>query len=396
MPQSVAGRRTSMSEPRAVRCIIPPLEASSRSVVHVARKTRAITCESRSTVRAGCEDRHMLTEERGFVAWGHVAGVALPSGFRLDTHDGWFELTTDLPDSFRQLKPPGVLQSDLPGGFYVTGVKRQPRVGSQVGFRLSVTAPDSDDAFQMAQDEVLPVYLASVSAVTEHPLYGAVIAVHEDGQDGQWCSRLSSSEVVFIPSPRILEPNELGEVPSLVWAAQLDATARLAAREFQAANMYLTSRTNDLADVQAILSTYYFVLERIAKRLNKDRPLRPDPAEVRDRIEQLQHSLEIADRMDEQVSAVHAAHRDLQGLRGRGMRRGIREAGEATGVADEIVREAVRFSDLRNKKLGHPAPLGDHSQELDEWLPRAQTCAMAYLAAYLRWVDKRGVADPNE
>lgn len=337
-----------------------------------------------------------MTTDRGFVAWGYVAGAALHPGFRLDELDGWFELTTELPDSFLQLKPPGVLESKLPGGFYVTGVKRQPRVGSKIAFRLSVEAVDSDVAFQKAQDEILPVYLAGLSAIAEQPLYGAVVAVHEQGQDEQWCSRMSSSEMLLIAKPRILRATELEEAPSLVWAARHDATGRLAAREFQAANMYLACRTDDMADAQAILSTYYFILERIANRLNKDRPLRPDPDEASQRIQKLQLSLEEGSSVDAQVTAIQSAHRDLQGLRRRGLRKGIRDAGEAIGVADERITEAVKFTDLRNSKLGHPAPLGDHSRELDEWLPRAQACAMAYLAAYLRWVDKRGVAYHEE
>jgi hypothetical protein len=40
------------------------------------------------------------------------------------------------------------------------------------------------------------VYLAGLSAIAEQPLYGAVMAVHEQGQDEQWCSRMSTSEVL--------------------------------------------------------------------------------------------------------------------------------------------------------------------------------------------------------
>jgi hypothetical protein len=91
----------------------------------------------------------MVTADRGFVAWGYVAGAALPPGLWFDEgKEGWFELMTELPDSLLRIKPPGVLESAMPGGFYVTGVKRQPRVGSKIAFRLSVGAADSDVAFQ--------------------------------------------------------------------------------------------------------------------------------------------------------------------------------------------------------------------------------------------------------
>jgi hypothetical protein len=342
----------------------------------------------------GCEDSEMATADRGFVAWGYVAGAALHPGFRHADGQEWFEVTTEPPDSFLQLEPPGVLESKLPGGFYVTGVKRQPRVGSKVAFRLSVEAADPDVAFQKAQDQVLPLYLAGLSAIAEQPLYGAVVAVHEQGQDEQWCSRMSKSEVLTW-RPRNLSAEELEGLPGLVWAARHDATGRLAAREFHAANMYLACRTDDLADAQAILSTYFFVLERIAQRLNKDRPLRPDPDEARQRIQELRQLLDQKSGVDEQVSAIRQARDDLEGLHRRGTWRGIREAGKVMGVPDEMIAEAAKLTKLRNKMLGHPAPLGDHSRELDAWLPKAQACAMAYVAAYLRWVDKRDLADPK-
>lgn len=306
----------------------------------------------------------MPTDAGDFVAWGYVAGGALHPGFRLDEPAGSFELTRDIPDSFLQLEPPGVLEPKLPGGFYVTGVKRQPRVGSQVAFRLSVAAADSDAAFIKTQDELLPRYLAGISAIAEEPLYGAVVAVHRRGEDEQWLPRMSSAELRFIPQPRTLSADELAEVPSLVWAAQHDATGRLAASDFHAANMYLACRTGAVADDQAILSTYYFVLERIAKRLNKDRPLLRDPDGAGQRVRELQLSLEVAGDVDEQVAIIGAANRDIQGMRRRGMRRGIRDAGDTLGVADTQIAQAVKFTDLRNSKLGHPAPLGDHSQEL--------------------------------
>jgi hypothetical protein len=156
--------------------------------------------------------------------------------------------------------------------------------------------------------------------------------------------------------------------------------------------MYLAGRTDNTAETQAILSTYYFVIERIVGRLNKDRPLSVDPDAPRQRIEELRQELESATSVDEQVVAVLAARDKLMGLRRRGLRRGVREAGVALRIADAMVIDAVKFTDLRNAKLGHPAPLGDHSRELDGWLMRAQACAMAYLAAYLRWVDERGYA----
>jgi hypothetical protein len=137
-----------------------------------------------SFVGNGCEHRGMATVDRGFVAWGYVAGAALPPGFRLDGSAGWFEVTYELPDSFRRLKPPGV--ADIKGAgshFFATSTQRQPRVQSKAGFRLSVEAADANAALRKAQDEVLPVYLAALAAIDETPLYGAVVAVHEQGCD---------------------------------------------------------------------------------------------------------------------------------------------------------------------------------------------------------------------
>lgn len=347
----------------------------------------------RSVVGTGCKHRGMATEDRSFVAWGFVAGAALPPGLRLDGSAGWFEVMYELPDSFQRLKPPGVAEIKVAGShFFATSTQRQPRVGSKAGFRLSVEAPDADVAFRKARDEILPVYLAGLAAIDENPLYGAVVAVHEQGHDQQWCSRMSTASALAW-NPRILQTTDVEEQgPSLVWAAQHDATGRVAAMEFQTANMYLAGKTDSAAETQAILSTYYFVIERIVNRLNKDRPLSVDPEAQRQRIEELQEELETAISVDEQVAAVLRARDELMGLRRRGLRRGVREAGMALRVADAMVVEAVKFTDLRNARLGHPAPLGDHSRELDEWLMRAQACAMAYLAAYLRWVDERGFA----
>lgn len=342
------------------------------------------------------EDRTVTATDRKFVAWGYITGAALHTGFRIGDADDWFAVTTTPPQSFRLLSPPGSQESQMPGGFYVTGVKRQPRVGSQVAFQVTVRAADPDIAFTKAQDQILPFYLAGLSSVAEEPLFAAVVAVHEQGDDEGWFPRMSSSELQFTPKPRTLRDEELQDVPGLVWAAQHDATGRLAATEFHAANMSIASRTGAMADDQAILSTYYFVLERITNRLNKDQPLRSDPNDVKRRIGELQKALETAPTVNAQAKAVHDAHRDLQSLSRRGMRRGVRDAGQALGIPNNQISEATKFTDLRNKKLGHPAPLGEHSKELEAWLPRAQTCAMSYLAAYLRWVDKRGFANFTE
>lgn len=276
----------------------------------------------------------------------------------------------------------------------MTGVKRQPRVRSTVAFRLSVEAQHPDIAFRKAQDEVLPLYLAPLSAVADTPIYGSVLAIHERGLGERWLPRQSTSEVIVIPKPRNLTTAEVEEIPSLAWSARHDATARLAAMELHAANSYLMCRTDDLSDTQAILSTYYFVLERIAKRLDKDQPKSVEIGELEQRIRSLVTSLQAAESVDKKAAEINRASRDINAFRGRGMRQGIRAAGEAMGLGSECIKEAVQFTDLRNKKLGHPIPLGDHSQELGEWLPRAQTCARAYLTGYLRWVDRRGIADP--
>jgi hypothetical protein len=341
------------------------------------------------------EDRLVTATDRKFVAWGYITGAALHTGFRIGDQDDWFALTTAPPESFRRLSPPGYVESRMPGGFYVTGVKRQPRVGSRMAFQVTVTASDPDIAFTKAQVQILPFYLAGLSSIAEEPLFAAVVAVHAQGNEG-WFPRVSSSELLFTPKPRMLRDEELQDLPGLVWAAQHDATGRLAATEFHAANMSMASRTGAVADDQAILSTYYFVLERIANRLNKDQPLRSDPEDARRRIGGLQKALEDAPTVEAQVTAVQDAHRDLQSLSRRGMRRGIRDAGQALGIPDDQIAEAIKFTDLRNKKLGHPAPLGEHSSELETWLSRAQRCAMTYLAAYLRWVDERGFASFTE
>jgi hypothetical protein len=334
--------------------------------------------------------------DQEFVAWGYITGAALHTGFRLEDQDDWFALTTEPPESFRRLSPPGSVESQLPGGFYVTGIKRQPRVGSQIAFQVTVAASDPDVAFTKAQEQVLPYYLAGLSSIAKKPLFAAVVAVHERGDEEGWLPRMSSSELLFTPKPRILGEEELQAAPGLVWAAQHDATGRLAATEFHAANMSMASRSGAMVDDQAILSTYYFVLERITKRLNKENPLRGNPDAAKHRIGELQQALEVAATVEAQINAVDRAHRDLQSLSRRGMRRGVRDAGQALGIPDDEITEAIRFTDLRNKKLGHPAPLGDHSNELETWLPRAQTCAMTYLAAYLRWVAVRGFASFTE
>lgn len=338
-----------------------------------------------------------MASSKTYVAWGYIAGAALHHGLRLKDGNGWFELTATPPESFRRLPPPGVVESGMSGGFYVTGVRRQPRVGSDVAFQLTVDATDPEVAFVTAQDRILPMYLAGMSSIAEQPLFGAVVAVHEDGDPEGWLPRVASAEMRFFPNPRILSADELAPLAGLVWSARHDATGRLAATEFHAANMYLGCRTGDSADDQAILSTYFFVIERIAKRLGKDRPLQIDPGDAQEQIDQLQRRLSDGGELAVQIKAVVDTAGVLRGMSTRGMRRGVRDAGTELGVASGTIEDAVKFTDLRNSRLGHPAPLGEHSVELERWLPRAQACAMAYLAAYLRWVyQQRGYADPAE
>ena len=77
------------------------------------------------------------------------------------------------------------------------------------------------------------------------------------------------------------------------------------------------------------------------------------------------------------------------------MKRQVVDAGGLLGISTNSVRDAGKFTTLRHTRLAHASKLGGPAPKLDDWLPRAQRCAIAYLSAYLRWVDTRCVAIPN-
>lgn len=277
------------------------------------------------------------------------------------------------------------------GGTWVTGTRRRTRVQSPVAFQAPVRVGDPDVALREAQDVVLPRYLAALAALTGSPLYGVPVAFHPADEPEKWCPRMSEANVQqFVP--RLLEVEEPDVLAGLVWAAEHDHTARLAALEINVANNYLHSRTDDLADVRAILLTYFFVLERIANRVARYYPLRPKPAETWPAIEKLERALGTAANVEAKVQAVRTAAQALQAQHSRGIKRRVREAGRVIGLDDDMVRNAGELTDLRNESLGHASALGHESAEMAEWLPRAQDCAHAYLSAYLRWVNERGFA----
>lgn len=89
----------------------------------------------------------MTVTQLSFIAWGYAAGDRLHPGLPFDQHDGSFGLTSEPPPGLASLSAPGRVAPSWPGQTYVTGLRRQPQVGSPIAFWLDVSAPDSEFAY---------------------------------------------------------------------------------------------------------------------------------------------------------------------------------------------------------------------------------------------------------
>lgn len=284
---------------------------------------------------------------------------------------------------------------------WVGGTSRQTRVGSELAFNTAVEAADEAEAMHIVNDEVLPRYLATVCAVSDCPIYGVVVAAHPVAPpktEVQWVSDSPTARLFYWHAPppaRISDQPMLDEGPELLWVATHDGVARRAAYDLHVANLSLHSRGSDSADAQSILMTYYFVLERIANQVSRLNPQPPATSQSIPHIERLEHQLHEAETVEAKVDAVKIAATKLKDLHTRGMKRQVVDAGGLLGISTNSVRDAGKFTTLRHTRLAHTSKLGGRSPELDDWLPRAQRCAIEYLSAYLRWVAARGVAIPD-
>lgn len=341
---------------------------------------------------------------RRFRVWGYVAGDRLPPDMAFNDPGGeQFRFTRRLPQALLRSGPVDSLSvAPQQGITWVGGTSRQTRVGSELAFNTAVEAADEAEAMHIVNDEVLPRYLATVCAVAGCPIYGVVVAAHPVAPpkaEVHWVSDSPTARLFYWYAPppaRIPDKSMLDEGPGLLWVATHDGVAHRAAYDLHVANLGLHSRGPDSADAQSILLTYYLVLERIANQVSRLNP-QPPPATSQSapHIDRLEQQLHEAKTVEAKVDAVKIAATRLRDLHTRGMKRQVVDAGGLLGISTEFVRDAGKFTTLRHARLAHASKLGGRSAELDDWLPRAQRCAMEYLSAYLRWVLDRGIAIPD-
>ncbi len=146
--------------------------------------------------------------------------------------------------------------------------------GSELAFETAVLSVDERRAMRHVQDEVLPLYLATLSALTEVPVYGVVIAAHPEAGPGESVGWMSGSPTVRFfdwssPGPARRPVAALEKSPIHLRTVMDDAAARQAAYYLHSANLNLYSRTDDAADLQSILMTYYFVVEGISRQVGR-------------------------------------------------------------------------------------------------------------------------------
>lgn len=271
----------------------------------------------------------------------------------------------------------------------------------ELAFNTAVAAADEGEALRIVQDEVLPRVLAAISAVADCPIYGVVIAAHVVAPlevNVDWISDSPTSRLFYwaAPPPARLPDEPLVEkAPGLLWAATHDGVARRAAYDLHAANLGIYSRTAETADAQSILTAYYFVLERITNHLSRLHPQPSPTAESVPHLQWLEEQLEERSSVQAKLEAVKAASTKLAELHTRSMKRRVVDAGNLLGLSSTTIREGGKFTTLRHTRLAHASKLGSRSPELDDWLPRAQRCAIEYLSGYLRWVAVRGQSIPE-
>src|SRR3954451_8676749 len=119
----------------------------------------------------------MTVTQLSFIAWGYAAGDRLHPGLSFVQKGVSFGLTSEPPPGPASLSAPGRVAPSWPGQTYVTGLRRQPQVGSPIAFWLDVSAPDSDEAFARAENELLPIFMAGLSTTASSPVYGTTLAV---------------------------------------------------------------------------------------------------------------------------------------------------------------------------------------------------------------------------
>src|SRR3954466_2655659 len=115
---------------------------------------------------------------------------------------------------------------------------------------------------------------------------------------------------------------------------------------------------DEAVNAHAVLLTYYFAIERIARSVAGSGRVDPPDDAVTPHLERLRRSLDTASSLTEQVGAVRKAAGALQDLHSLSMRKRVEVAGRILCLEDHIVAQAADFTDFRHRRLSHASTLG--------------------------------------
>ncbi len=328
-----------------------------------------------------------------FDVWGFLVGDRLPA----EQSIGCLEVTQTIPEQLRRLARVGRggLRAEAPDApAWVAGSGAYTTVRSQHAFHTVVMAETQYRAPEIVDEDVLPPVLAGLTALNGSTVEGEVVMVRPTDQpNGQAYGMASATAAIRSSIPTTIHDERwIARANELTHAAMHDSTASRAAREIQLANRHRWVIGDEVVNAQAVLLTYFFVIERIAKRVAKVGSWAVDATRQEMLADGLLNSLRTHRSAKVRVKQIRNAAVELDRLEYNFVKQRISRAGAELGLSTTMVMEAGRFTDLRNRQLGHATALGAGPQrEVFGYLDKAGELARAFLTAYLARIADQGV-----
>ncbi len=266
----------------------------------------------------------------------------------------------------------------------------QLRLESEWVVAFDVDAATPEDAARIAQQQLLPPFLAALNTLGPEPYRVELLAVESVGEPRE-------SHPVFSPFAAFgfqwVNPMEPADHDTLV--ARWDAMTRDRVAREAGANIARGVALKDLSGAESSASAvallqHYLALERVVQAVGKRLRAsgRAEEQKTRERIAvEFMERLSTAAGDAERASLVEEAARELRRAALLVAEVQIRRAGAELRVAPDVIEDAVAFAKFRSDALGHG---GDPTAaELQRWgaAPdhRAFAVANTFLVAYIDW-----------
>jgi hypothetical protein len=325
----------------------------------------------------------MLKDSRPFTVTGTVLARNLPARWQFDRrilieraptrdHVEWANKATPM------------LQHPTGFEFVWSLVPAHINIKSKWAIVIHLLGTDASSVQKRVEDTILPIILASLTAVNPDGQVGFKITRITDDLERQSASPFTKSGI-FTPFdlPEQVDADGLALMSRIAATAEHDSRALDACRLFASAHELEEYRSNLEPMVSATLLAYFKVVEFVAQKVTTERP--PQEAEYRQIIDNLVRKLDSTRQIDNKLSAIVEASRKVSESKGQSIRNRIEDAAQRLSLDDATTKAAVRFARFRNENLGHARAM-TLTNRLEGELVNARVSARAFLISYLEFL----------